>query len=852
MLVVGRLRSIVAYALAAISVGAIVWCVVEARPVTYAAPTPTPHTPSLLEVYGAQDHTPRRPPELTTEVTIADATDTDLATVPQGRIDERDRQLKITVVHRLALDRTDLLATLLRSEGPFPDDIQGFTDRRLGAVKTDDRAAVLTPATRLAPVLTTSGSRTTARFTITMLRQVADDALPRLDFLPPTEQDAAGLAREITLTAPSWTVIKLERVTPETEQPGRLAFTAFTAPVSVHLAHRSYGRPDAEETDPFSWTPVLSVFTAIALTVFLGKALGPSWWRRTPNRELAIGTVLCVVALLLATLLAGMPYLGPVILFGALPMLALRHARRVVPVRPPWTSTDALLVTGVGVLVAGGMLFWSFVHGQVPPLTLGAGTATAALAAAGSAVAFSTDLGIAVLVARLAAVTAGVAVGALALALWVRALMSGGYFPPDSVRLVLALCWSLIAIGGIAVSTRSWSRVAIVVAVLGSLLLLGWPTEWLDAGSWSVQPDQIADRTPPLLVLGQPLNEVTRGALGLLLLTFALLVLRLRRLGASLDAMADPAVEATVIVCLMVLYLTPRADPDSTVIELPLPSLAITSLVAWAAATWLLSGPRPQIVEPCSRAEHRALVRDALHRRVLHGSEQELYRLSRGKLGSGELTMEGFERQRHELDHMLTVEPPHTETAFATSAACTPWQNGLAAFVVSLLLSLPFALIYGWPDGVELTSWVFDSRFMFTLPAFGFLYGYFYPRLRGTQPVTKALFVMSAALVTELSAYVPSLVDPDIGGLDKLQVVAIVVGQGALVFIGLGLYWEWRIMFTAGEPWARVRNIRSVRSLATPLVAVVIAAGTTAATSAATKTVDRILKGDSTTSQNAP
>ena len=82
----------------------------------------------------------------------------------------------------------------------------------------------------------------------------------------------------------------------------------------------------------------------------------------------------------------------------------------------------------------------------------------------------------------------------------------------------------------------------------------------------------------------------------------------------------------------------------------------------------------------------------------------------------------------------------------------------------------------------------------------------------------------------------------------KVQVVAIVVGEVALVCIGLGLYWEWRVMHLAGEPWARVRNVRSVRSLATPLLAVVIAAGTTAATSAAGQTVDRILKGDQVSS----
>ncbi|MEV4801015.1 hypothetical protein AB0K18_13495 [Nonomuraea sp. NPDC049421] len=140
----------------------------------------------------------------------------------------------------------------------------------------------------------------------------------------------------------------------------------------------------------------------------------------------------------------------------------------------------------------------------------------------------------------------------------------------------------------------------------------------------------------------------------------------------------------------------------------------------------------------------------------------------------------------------------HPETAFATSAGCPPWHNAVPAFTVSLLLSLPFAIVYGWPEGADLTSFVFDSRYLLTLPAFGFLYGYFYPRVRGTQPMTKALHLAAAALLTEL-------------------------------------------------PWARVRTLRSVRSLAAPALALVPAAGTTAASSAAGQTVDRILKGDQVT-----
>ncbi|WP_327089922.1 hypothetical protein OIE66_04715 [Nonomuraea sp. NBC_01738] len=480
---------------------------------------------------------------------------------------------------------------------------------------------------------------------------------------------------------------------------------------------------------------------------------------------------------------------------------------------------------------------------QLPVNTLATGAAVAAVAAAGSAIAFSADLGVRVVVVRLAAVSAGTAIGALALALWSKALLTGVY-PPDSVRLVLGLFWSLIPIGAIAVVTRRWTRRAVVGAVLISLLVQGWPTEWLDDGSWSVAAgEQAMPKLGPLV-----LDPLTRGLLGLLLLGFVLLVLRLRRLGEESSAVGNRIAVSTVLICLMVLNLTPRGTGSLPDLDVSVPLLSITSIVAWITGWWLLAEPHPALVEPRDQAEHRELVRAALHKRLLLISEQELFRVARGKIGAGELSMADFERQRHELEGSLDKHGRNPETAFATASGCTPWHNGVHAFLACLMLSVPFSLIYGLPSGADMTSWIFDARYLLTLPAFGFLFGYFYPRLRGTQPMTKALNLMGAALLTELSAYVPALVEPDVAALDKLQLVAIVVGEVALVCIGLGLYWEWRIMHLAGEPWGRVRNVRSIRSLATPFLAVLIAVVTTAATSAAGQTVDRLLRGDQVTS----
>lgn len=832
----GMLRMIVAYGLAAISAASIAWCTFIAEPVD--APMPGADF-EVTRALPAPAVTPDR--DVTTDVTIARATPADLRHVPEPRIDERQRQVRVTIVHQIRMDADDQLAGWIRHGSDFPAGIQTVTDDGLGAIKVG--GTWLAPTVRLAPVLTTTAGKTTAEFRVIVLRQVRGDGELTLDFLRPTARPPVALRRTVTLFPTEWTVLRSAGIEPDREEAERLQFTV-EYPVSVTLVQDSQGFADQEPTRNFSWETALAIITTIVLVAFLLRSLGLSWWQRLPNRELAVGLLLAAPAVVIPIFAQHLQPIAYVIMFAALPALALRHATRTVPTAAPWTIRDALAVTALAVLVALGMLAWSGLHYQLAYADLVTGAAVAALAAAGSAVAFSADLGIRVVVVRLAAVAAGTAVGALALALWTKALLTGVY-PPDSVRLVLGVCWSLIPISAVAVATRHWSRAAVASALIASLLVQGWPSEWLDAGSWSVAEPTHPDATLGLL----PLSPLLRGALGLLLLGFVLLVLRLRRLGGTLTAVHNRVAASTVTVCLMVLYLTPRGTSSLPDLDVIVPLLSITSIVAWITAWWLLGNPHPDLIEPATPEQHRELVRAALHQRLLLVAEQELYRVGRGRISAGELTMADFNQQRGELETALRDHGRRPETAFATAAACTPWHNGVHAFTVCLLLSLPFTILYGLPAGPDLSSYIFDARYLLTLPAFGFLFGYFYPRIRGTQPMTKALHLMVAALLTELSAYLPAVVEPDVSALDKVQLVAIVIGQVVLMYIGLGLYWEWRIMHLAGEPWGRVRNVRSVRSLATPLLAVLIAAITTAATSAAGQTVDRLLKGDQVTSE---
>ncbi|MFI6815549.1 hypothetical protein ACIBG7_24290 [Nonomuraea sp. NPDC050328] len=832
----GTLRLVIGYALAALSVAAIVWGAVAAQPVP-GPPRAVLPSPAELLVNQGPRVSDTDPPEIATKVEVLQPRDADLERVAPSRLDVGQRQIKLVITHTLTADPDETrLLNRLRERQNFPGSLRAETDELFGPIVAEG-GTELTPTARFAPQTVTSGGRTTVTYGLVMMYQTAPGALLTLRFEVPTGRPLWTASREISVVPGQWRVVSTPDFVPDVETPDLLKVSINPNPVRLSLAHGRHEYVEAVKDDEVSWSAALGVATALVMAVLLLRALGGSWWRRRRNRWLAAGVALCAAVVALSLPIEPLHLAGYVMLFVVLPILTLRHAIKVVPGPAPWTTTDLLVVTAAAVAVGGGMLLWSGLYGQLPLATLlGSGT-VAALSAAGSAVAFGADLGSRQVTVRLALIAAGVALGALAFALWMRALMTAVY-PPDSVRLVLALAWSLIPVAGIAVMTRQWSRPVVVFGVLAGLLVQGWPAEWLDAESWSVagQPG------PP-----DGLDPVLRGAQGLLLLAFVLMVLRLRRLGTSPDVLGSSAVQATMMVTLLAVYLTPREGALD--VGVTLPSLAITSLMAWGGASWLISGLRPEFVEPDSPAEHRDLVRKALHQRLLFQAKQELYRLGRGKLGAGEMSLDDFDERRRDLNEALGSDSHRPETAFATAAACSPWHNGVMAFVVTLVLTLPFAFIFGLPAGSNLSEVAFDARGLLSLPVFGFLYGYFYPKIRGTQPMTKALHLMAAATATELSAYLTALFEPDIGAADKIQLIAIVVGQTSLACIGLGLYWEWRIMHLAGEPWGRVRNVRSVRSLATPLLAVVIAAGTTAATSVAGKTVDRILKGDGYTSQ---
>ncbi|WP_030738492.1 hypothetical protein [Streptomyces sp. NRRL S-31] len=239
-----------------------------------------------------------------------------------------------------------------------------------------------------------------------------------------------------------------------------------------------------------------------------------------------------------------------------------------------------------------------------------------------------------------------------------------------------------------------------------------------------------------------------------------------------------------------------------------------------------------------SRAAHVRLVHSLLRAQLITSSRHRFFLDSHGALADGSLTPGEWDTRWNSLS---AVSPLHSQdpagqllrlrhTALGSSGGYPPWRNGLAAGVAALLLSLPWAVSQFWRNPL------YDSLPQLFTAAGGLLglwwfsafsYGYLYPWLRGTGPLGKAACAFVMAWPLQLG-----LLIADLGGSFG-QVSALLIlltAQNALVTLGLGLYWEARMVRAAGLPWGQIRNFRRLSSLAVPTSAVLVAAVTAIAT----------------------
>lgn len=196
-------------------------------------------------------------------------------------------------------------------------------------------------------------------------------------------------------------------------------------------------------------------------------------------------------------------------------------------------------------------------------------------------------------------------------------------------------------------------------------------------------------------------------------------------------------------------------------------------------------------------------------------------------------------RLRHESAQ--AGDPRHVELALGTFTGESPWSSAVAGLALGALVGLPLMLV----TLVRAAASTWSAEQAGSIAAlgliivhaarwavFGLVYGYFYPRLRGRSAFPKAAWFTAAMLPVEL--VVAWLSNNGTADLSALGIATIQLCAFAAV---LALAWETRQARRAGVGWGGIRDLRSLRTLAAPVGAVVLAAVTAAATTFASTEV---------------
>jgi hypothetical protein len=247
-----------------------------------------------------------------------------------------------------------------------------------------------------------------------------------------------------------------------------------------------------------------------------------------------------------------------------------------------------------------------------------------------------------------------------------------------------------------------------------------------------------------------------------------------------------------------------------------------------------------------SPAAHTALMRRQLLRRTALVAARSRYQAST----TGDVDTADIERRRRAVED--AERQFRLPGAMAGGGGHTPWENGLAGARYALTLVLPvmitcsaYAVV---TSGSSLYSDAIDSPldaavdvlFWGRWAIYGFIFGYFYPRLRGREPMTKALPFATVILLAETIGVFGGLSRNDVPAV--VEAVGTIVAPGVILAVGLGLLWERRLAAEAGFPWRWVRAWNSLRGFTTPVVSIAVAVVSSAGSSVIGALLSRVGK----------
>ncbi|TYB62195.1 hypothetical protein FXF51_26105 [Nonomuraea sp. PA05] len=544
-----------------------------------------------------------------------------------------------------------------------------------------------------------------------------------------------------------------------------------------------------------------------------GPALRPARW--------AASVALAVIPLTGLLLLSPWPgdKIALYLLLVVLPLLGA-VLLRVVSGRPAWSAAGASLLAVLGLVYLADLLYGAGLHHRaVSPAWTG------------------------LMVSFLAATAvAGVALGhrrqvpQLICAAWYVFLASAiGYHGIRWEGAIIGLLGTLPFLAAASLLPRAAARV-------GYAIVLGWAALAL------LRPVAMAEHWPDLAQMADAPRDTPVGIATLLgtavlpLLELGVLAYLLR-MGCSGAALGRPEVRGAGIVFVAVAVVNPYHDRASLA----------SAVAAWLMFAWLL--PKARLgaaarLGMVGRRLHRRLMHGEVRTRVLAAAHAEYLRGARSKLVAQEVSVEEFDSHAGALRNASERLGGHREfdggrhASVNSAAGLTPARNGMAGLGFGLVAALPFvgSVVWWYADAMDSANTVlaFDVNLLrwALYPAVcAFVYGYFYPLLRGDGPTGKALALFLAVLVVEAVRQVFFLDLPD-----TYLIALIRLGQLLVFCLALALYWEYRLFRAAGLPWSLGRDFRRIGSFLTPAATVLVAAATAAATALAGAAISTLIQ----------
>lgn len=306
----------------------------------------------------------------------------------------------------------------------------------------------------------------------------------------------------------------------------------------------------------------------------------------------------------------------------------------------------------------------------------------------------------------------------------------------------------------------------------------------------------------------------------------------LRKLGSTGRSNADPVAWAAGISLITAVSVT----FSPAFVDL-LPAILTGTL----AAAWLTPHSRAELageLAGITASDHKKNVRHELRRRLFRDAERELLGSVQSKFVDGTLAVSEFEERQDTLNSAADASAAlagdgisSDDIAFSSAAGNRPMDNALVSAWAGLALAAPIVI---WElvraslnvSGDYLFGTIDTLRHAGRWAGYAAFFGFFYSRVRGNTPITKAL----ALLVAVLPGEIVWIFGAEASGRDRFLAIAAVTGQAAIFSLGLGLFWEYRIVSAAGFSWTVLRSVRRIRSLGIPATTILVAAATAAAT----------------------